>query len=820
MDALEAFDDHRFDSQQERALGRPVAGGAGAVFLAAEDHQRHTLGLVAHGRVVDRHLVAGRQVLRHAAFDIVQHLVPDADVGEGAAHHDFMVAAAGAVAVEILLLHLVLTEVLAGRGRLADIAGRADVVGGDAIAQLCQHARAGDVADRGRLHGDAIEVRGVLHVGGTVVPAVGGGAGFDLDVLPLLGTFADLAVALQELVARQAGSDDVGDFLVGRPDVTQVDRLAVVADAQRFGGDVHRHLAQQRVGDYQRRGGQIIRAHVGVDPALEVAVAGNHGGPDQAIVLDRVHDGVVQRAGVADAGRAAVADGVKADGVQVGGQAGFIQVLCHHLRTGRQRGFHPGLRPQPLGMRLARHQPGGDEDRRVGRVGAGCDRGDHDVAVGQLVILALDLDGHVGFVRRDAQALGEVGLEAGGDVLQRHPVLRALRAGHARLDRGQIQFQRVGEHRVGLAGLAEHSLGLQVGFHQRDAVGVAAGQAQVIQRHLVHREEAAGRAVFRRHIADRGAIRQAQIVQAGAVEFHEFAHHALAAEHLRDRQHDVGGGDAFLGFAGQAEADHVRDQHGDWLPEHGGLGLDAADAPAEDAEAVDHRGVAIGAVKRVGVSEGGAAVSGRPHALPQVFQVHLMADAGARRDHAEIVERVLAPAQELVAFFIALELDIDVLLQGVGGAEDVGLHGMVDHQIDRHQRVHLVGIAAQPGQPVAHRGQIDHRRHTRKVLQQDARGLERHFLGGAALREPADDGLRVGGGVAAPILEPQGVFQQDFQADRQAGEVAQGLRRLGQGVVVVGLALDREGAACLESVVPDRCHVPGSVCWMLYRSGL
>ena len=37
VDALEALDDHRLDPEQQRALGRPVARRAGAVFLAAED---------------------------------------------------------------------------------------------------------------------------------------------------------------------------------------------------------------------------------------------------------------------------------------------------------------------------------------------------------------------------------------------------------------------------------------------------------------------------------------------------------------------------------------------------------------------------------------------------------------------------------------------------------------------------------------------------------------------------------------------------------------------------------------------------------------
>ena len=271
---------------------------------------------------------------------------------------------------------------------------------------------------------------------------------------------------------------------------------------------------------------------------------------------------------------------------------------------------------------------------------------------------------------------------------------------------------------------------MQVRLDQRDAVFVAAGHVQVVERHLVHREEAAGRAVLRRHVADRGAVGEAQFVQPRAEELHELAHHALAAEHLRHRQHEVGRGGALRQLAGHAEADHVGDQHGDRLAEHRRLGLDAADAPAQDAETVHHRGVAVGAVQRVGIGDGLAVRLAGPHALAEILQVHLVADAGARRHDAEVVERVLAPAQEAVALAVALELDVDVLRQRVGTGEDVDLDRVVDHQIHRHQRIDLLRIAAEPRDAVAHRGEIDHRGHAGEVLQQDAGGRERHFLVG------------------------------------------------------------------------------------------
>ena len=51
----------------------------------------------------------------------------------------------------------------------------------------------------------------------------------------------------------------------------------------------------------------------------------------------------------------------------------------------------------------------------------------------------------------------------------------------------------------------------------------------------------------------------------------------------------------------RCDADDVGREEVHRLAEHAGLGLDAADAPADDADAVDHRRVRVGADQRVGV---------------------------------------------------------------------------------------------------------------------------------------------------------------------------------------------------------------------------
>src|ERR1700735_2728823 len=86
----------------------------------------------------------------------------------------------------------------------------------------------------------------------------------------------------------------------------------------------------------------------------------------------------------------------------------------------------------------------------------------------------------------------------------------------------------------------------------------------------------------------------------------------------------VGGGPPG-GPPGEPEPDHPRDQHRHRLAEHGRLGLDAADPPAEDAEPVLHGGMGVGADAGVRVSGNGAVVRGLHHDHPgQVLDVDLV----------------------------------------------------------------------------------------------------------------------------------------------------------------------------------------------------
>ena len=232
----------------------------------------------------------------------------------------------------------------------------------------------------------------------------------------------------------------------------------------------------------------------------------------------------------------------------------------------------------------------------------------------------------------------------------------------------------------------------------------------------------------------------------------------------------------------------------------------------EHAQRVDHGGVAVGA--DAGVGECLLEPAGRlgPHRLRQVLEVDLVADAGAGRHHAEVVEGACAPAQELVALLVALVLDLDVLLEGVGRAEEIDLHGMVDDEVDRHQRVDLGGVAAQPLHGVAHGGKVDDGRHAGEVLHQHAGRPIGDLTRGGLVLQPLDHGADVVGLDAAAVLVAQQVLDQHLEGEGQLGDARQPvLLGVGQREVLVGLGADLEGLLAFEGIWRCGCGAHGAI---------
>ncbi len=117
------------------------------------------------------------------------------------------------------------------------------------------------------------------------------------------------------------------------------------------------------------------------------------------------------------------------------------------------------------------------------------------------------------------------------------------------------------------------------------------------------------------------------MLQAITVELDELADHAQLARHLGNGQHQVGGGGALGRLPVSLKPTTCGISIDDGWPSMR-LRFDAAHAPAQHADAVDHGGVAVGTRHGIRVGHGLAILLRGHHHAGEVFQVHLVDDAG------------------------------------------------------------------------------------------------------------------------------------------------------------------------------------------------
>ena len=298
-------------------------------------------------------------------------------------------------------------------------------------------------------------------------------------------------------------------------------------------------------------------------------------------------------------------------------------------------------------------------------------------------------------------------------------------------------------------------------------LGFAAGQVHVLEGAVVHGEEATRRAVLGRHVGDGGPIGQRKRNHACAEEFDELADHAVLTQHFDDAQRHVGRGDAGVEFTDQAHANHIGREHVDRLAEHHGFGLDAADAPAENAETVDHRRVGVGADQGVRQPD---AVFLAGHGGEE-FQVHLMHNTARRRHSAEVGEALLTPLQEGVALRVTVVLDVEVKVERVSvGTGHVHLDGVIDDQIHRHLGVDALGVTAHLHHRVTKGREVNHGGNAGEVLKDHPRGAEGN-LATLAIGGPACDGAHVFFADEETVEVAQRTFEEHTHTVRKCGGV-------------------------------------------------
>src|SRR5579863_8465818 len=105
--------------------------------------------------------------------------------------------------------------------------------------------------------------------------------------------------------------------------------------------------------------------------------------------------------------------------------------------------------------------------------------------------------------------------------------------------------------------------------------------------------------------------------------------------------------------------------------------------------------MAVGPDEGVGVGNALAGGFVNEDDAGEILEIDLVNNAGVGRDDREIAESGLSPAEERVALLVALELEEGIHVERTGGAEFIDLHGVVDDEFHRLQRIDEGSIAAE-----------------------------------------------------------------------------------------------------------------------------
>ena len=170
-----------------------------------------------------------------------------------------------------------------------------------------------------------------------------------------------------------------------------------------------------------------------------------------------------------------------------------------------------------------------------------------------------------------------------------------------------------------------------------------------------------------------------------------------------------------------------------------------------------------------------------------------MADACSGWHNTEVVEGGLSPLEEGITLHVALVLAIHVHLESAWVSKFVDHDRVVNHKVDRVQRVDLFGVATERHKTIAHGRKINNRRNAGKVLHEHAGRTIGDFAGIlAALVGPLGKRFDVVHGDGLAILKAEHVFQHNFQRGGQAGEVSEA-RSFGSRDRVIGDRLVPDG---------------------------
>ena len=297
-----------------------------------------------------------------------------------------MIAAPADIGVEARGRDAERLQILPGRAVGRDFAAGRDVIGGDAVAVDAEHARAGDARPASRSLAAAARRTAARRCSST--------SASHANSTPRGASMRSQLALHQRARPRRAG-EHIGRHRRAAPRRRHRHRRArgrAGAPARRTHRSRPRRASMSMVtrpasakattsaGEHE-----IARTDQTMDAAVEIAVAGEHRGDRAAVLLDRLRHHRLERPRLAAAGRAAVADDVKAQRLQAApaGRRARDRWSPRASRA-RARSSPRVLASSPRATAALCQETGADHAVGIGGVGAGRDGGNGDGAFGHL----------------------------------------------------------------------------------------------------------------------------------------------------------------------------------------------------------------------------------------------------------------------------------------------------------------------------------------------------------------------------------------------------------------------------------------------------
>ena len=178
----------------------------------------------------------------------------------------------------------------------------------------------------------------------------------------------------------------------------------------------------------------------------------------------------------------------------------------------------------------------------------------------------------------------------------------------------------------------------------------------------------------------------------------------MLAKHFGDGEHNVCRSRTDRNRSGQLETNNFWNQHRHRLTKHCCLGLDAADTPSEHTETVHHGRVRVCSDTAVRIGLKLATYIACHYGSRQVFDVHLVHDAGARRNNLEIIKSRLTPTQELVTLCVASIFKFNVSFEGICRPCNIDNYRVIDDHFSWCKRINFLWVSAEIGNGFTHCG--------------------------------------------------------------------------------------------------------------------